>query len=147
MPHPFQCLLHCSRPPNNHFLIAAAGSHIRIFDSDTGVHSCSWPSAESNGTHEICSGRAALNHDDDSPPPAKRLKLPLEKSESSSAEIVVDEPEGPQAPNPPIVRLAATSNGHHVVALTGEDKCIRVFELSVEGKLKLFSERFGLWHE
>ena len=142
MPHPFQCLLYCSRQPNSRFLIAAAGSYIRVFDTDRGIQLCSWPSTENDEAQEFVFGQVAHSLDG-SPPPAKRLRLPLEKSESSSAEIVVDVPEVPQAPNPPIVRLAATDNGEYVIAITGEDKCIRVFELSTEGILKLFSERFG----
>ena len=141
MPHPFQCLLYCCRFPSSRFLVAAAGSYLRTFDVDKGVHLCTWPF---NGKHEssdVNRSKVALNQDEASPPPAKRVKLPLERSESSSAEIVVDEAEVSEAPNSPIVRLAATSNSHYVVAISGEDKCVRVFELSAGGILNLFSER------
>ena len=141
MPHPFQCLLYCFRIPSSRLLVTAAGSYLRTFDIDRGVHLCTWPS---NGKHEYLDtklSKAPLHHDEAPDSPAKRVKLSLERSESSSAEIVVDETEVIEAPNPPILKLAATSNGQYVVAISGEDKCIRVFELSAGGILNLYSER------
>ncbi|KAG8527047.1 uncharacterized protein KY384_008476 [Bacidia gigantensis] len=58
-----------------------------------------------------------------------------------SAEILIEKPEPSQAPNPPILRLASTSDGAYVIAITGEDKCIRVLKLAENGTLELFSER------
>ena len=87
---------------------------------------------------------------DDSEPPSKRQKVSLIRDESSNSatEIVVmrdsdnDEFSIPQQLlNPLVIKLAGTSNGQHVVAVTGEDKCIRVFDLAADGTLTQLSER------
>ena len=88
-------------------------------------------------------------HDDSKRPPKRqRLSPAREESGSSSAEIVVagesdnGETTSSQEPlNPPIIKLASTSAGQHVIAVTGEDKCIRVFDLAVNGTLAQLSER------
>lgn len=81
-------------------------------------------------------------------PKRQRLSPAREESGSSSAEIVVagdcdngESTSSQQLTNPPIIKLAGTSAGQHVIAVTGEDKCIRVFALAVNGTLTQLSER------
>ena len=76
------------------------------------------------------------------------MSLARDESGSSSAEIVVarDSDDGEcsspeQLPRTPVIKLAGTSNGQQVVATTGEDKCIRVFNLATDGTLTQLSER------
>ena len=82
--------------------------------------------------------------------PSKRQKLPPTRDESgsSSVEIVVAEDSDnvesttSQQPSvPPVIKLAGTSAGQYVIAVTGEDKCIRVFDLAANGTLTQLSER------
>ena len=54
---------------------------------------------------------------------------------------MTEQAESLEPSNSPIVRLAASNDGKYVIAVTGEDKCIRVLNLSAEGLLVLFSER------
>lgn len=86
---------------------------------------------------------------DESQPPPKRRKTsprPVISNESSSAEIVVEDDEiAHDFHSNPVIKLASTSKGRHVVAVTAEDKCIRVFELTENGVMHQVSERFALY--
>ena len=155
MLHPFQCLLYCSLSSEVRVLVAAAGPYIHTFDVSKGKYLSTWPSL---GNSKFLVEEAAITEsqsDDvtvskvdsaESPHAAKRRKFSPAggSSESSSAEIVLENHavEVPRTLNPPIVKLAATQNGQYVIAVTGEDKCIRVFELARNGVLNEFSERY-----
>ncbi|KAL8642783.1 MAG: hypothetical protein Q9228_000574 [Teloschistes exilis] len=82
--------------------------------------------------------------------PTKRQKrTPLDDaSESSSTEIVTEDGKPKpsksikaQAMNPNLINLAGTSDGHYVIAVTDEDKCVRVLRLDVDGMLQQLSKR------
>ncbi|KAF2754251.1 hypothetical protein EJ05DRAFT_504348 [Pseudovirgaria hyperparasitica] len=45
------------------------------------------------------------------------------------------------AARPKIINLVAVNDGAHLIAVTGEDKCIRVFGVDAEGRLSELSER------
>ena len=155
MPHPFQCLLYCPRSSKRPVLVAAAGQYIHTFDIGNGAHLFTWPTLE--GAQSPAKKTALLKSQDkgeigtkidkdDSDHAAKRQKLsPVgDDSESSSAEIVVEDRTSkvPKALNPPILKLIATRNGQSVIAVTGEDKCVHVFELTAGGILNQRSERY-----
>ena len=110
------------------------------------MHASAWPSDNGivlkSGEGEVDNDSNEVNGDNGSLPPSKRQKRAPELSESSSAEIVVEKTESAPPPHPPVVRLAATRNGEYVVAVTGEDKCIRVLQMSANGSLTQLSERF-----
>jgi len=90
--------------------------------------------------------------DSASPPPAKKRKLsasvPVEakpvskegkKKQNSRLDAVSSGLEAPA-----VVALAVTKGGRHVIAVTGEDKTIRVFGIVQEGgvhRLKQLSQR------
>ena len=161
MSHPYQCLLHCHQASQIEasILVAAAGSYIHTFSAQSGRYLSTWPSLEitaqtrsagQNKGNEFKVPHTKSFPRDDSKRPPKRQKLSpaREESGSSSAEIVVagDSDNGEttssqQLLNPPIIKLARTSAGQHVIAVTGEDKCIRVFDLAVNGTLTQLGER------
>ena len=131
--------------------MSASGSSIHTFSAQNGRYLSTWPSK----TQSIDRKSETDSYLKNSPQeeverPTKRQKVALVKDESStsSAEIVVagdsdnNELSSLQQPsNPPVIRLAATSNGQKVIAVTGEDKCIRVFDLAADGSLTQLSER------
>lgn len=59
-------------------------------------------------------------------PPGKRVKLEQQKEQKSN-----------------FVTLTLSHNGQYLVGVTGEDKCIRVFEIDSNGKLLQLSERYA----
>lgn len=159
MSAPFQCLLASPLTPGapqKHLLLGAAGSKIYSFSADTGVLLSSWShKTGSNTEKEKPASKPSPSKSDTKPtdtvePPAKRRKHAPSghASDSSSAEIVVENgSKKRRRPKQPIIfghnvtKLIHTSSGGHVVAVTGEDKCIRVFELHKTGVLKQLSER------
>lgn len=67
-------------------------------------------------------------------------------------EIEAEETEGPPSKKrrmsnakhedlPNIIHMVVTASQNHVVVVTAEDKCLRVFEISPEGKLEQLSQR------
>ncbi len=156
MSHPYQCLLHCHQAIQNEIgiLVVASGPYIHTLSVKNGRYLSTWPSldvtAQTQSVCQISGIELELPHPDNSKQPSKRRKLSPARDESgsSSAEIVVagdsDNGESPslqQVPIPPVIKLAGTSTGQHVIAVTGEDKCIRVFDLAANGTLKQLSER------
>ena len=160
MSHPYQCLCYCQQDSQleTGILVGASGCYIHTFSAHNGRYLSTWPSLE-NIAHVRSTGSRSENDSEvpclqnsfqnDFERPTKRQKTSLARDESgSSAEIVVavdsdnGESLGPQQPlKPPITKLAGTSNGQIVVAVTGDDKCIRVFDLAADGTLTQRSER------
>ena len=161
MLHPYQCLYYCHQPSQfeTGILVGASGCFIHTFNAQDGRYLSTWPSlgkvtqnqsiGDQNRDESEVPDRKSTIHDG-SERPTKRQKLTLARDESgsSSAEIVVagDSDDGTssnsgQPVRLPIIKLAGTSNGQQVVAVTGEDKCIRVFDLAADGALTQLSER------
>ncbi len=156
MAHPYQCLIYCHRPEESvsQVLVAASGSYLHVLNVLNGENLSSWtpgsglrPSPPNNEAVGFVATKKQTEEDanDGSQPSPKRRKLspgPIISTESSSTEILVDNGDSARDLHyNPITKLAATSDGHHIVAVTGEDKCLRVFELSRDGKIKQISER------
>ena len=162
---PYQCIEKAGK-----FLVAARGSSIDLFSLDDLSLLSTWefPHAEGLSTKDETQS-TAKNHsinmletpalDPEPPhtsPAAKRRKL---SDESSTQAIEAGERKAMRKPNsrsdsmasgledPAVVTLASTRGGQHVIAVTGEDKTIRVFEIAVEknGKtyLKSLSQRLA----
>lgn len=155
---PYQCMVQCGN-----LLIAARGSSIDIFQDGLLLSTWKPPSSQGMGTapspSEISTRLATQNSEsssveitlESSSPPAKKRKLSASESgdvNSISKEgrkkrlnrsDVVDS--GLEAPA--FAALAATRKGNHVIAVTGEDKSIRVFEIVREDgmHLKQLSQR------
>ena len=160
MLHPYQCLLHFSRDDDgsSSILVAASGSYLHTFNVQSGVLLSTWSSNNDErplGAHENNnkdeSHLEQYNSTDETleERPQKRPRIsPVRDDSGSSTEIVVNRSEEfapdfhrKQESNPAISKLAGTSNGQYVIAMTGEDKCVRVFELSENGILTPLSER------
>ena len=160
MLHPYQCLCYCQRASQleTGILVGASGSYIHTFSAQNGRYLSTWPSRENVAQTQSINERNEKQSkvldqksaSQESRPATKRQKLSLARDESgsSSAEIVVagdsdnGECSSPQQPSrSPIIKLASTFNGQKVVAVTGEDKCIRVFDLAADGSLTQLSER------
>ena len=160
MLHTYQCWCYCWQASHSTgILVGANGSSIHTFSAQNGRYLSTWPSLY-NSTQTEAKDQDLVNNSgtrslddtppDDSGPPSKRQKVSLARDESSNSatEIVVardsDNDESPipqQLLDPLVIELASTSNGQHVVAVTGEDKCIRVFDLAADGTLTQLSER------
>ena len=164
MLNPFQCLHYCALRDSNKadILLAACGPRIFSFNVSDGALLSIWPStgdieakekvlqsnAETLRKNEVNNGieeEFALR-DKDAERPGKRRKLstPGSGSESASTEIVVKEHEetiNNAASIPAVTKLTGSSNCRYVVTVTGEDKCIRVFQLHDSGTLVEISKR------
>jgi len=160
---PYQCLAKCGN-----ILLAARGSRIDSFNLENGSLLSTWscPSTQENLNGKVADGAtikkittqnsesSSVDITLDAPsPPAKRRKL----SSSEAADVEPGSKEGKKKQNnrsdavasgleaPAVIALTATRDARHVIAVTGEDKSIRVFENSIEegGKqeLKQISKR------
>ncbi len=159
MQHPFQCLALAART-NGDILLAAAGSHIYTYRLGDGKQLASWnpsqlerkatPESESTKKPDVRGVQDVKPNEEtngDEEPPNKRRKLSVhgETSDSTSAEIVVEGGSKKRKPSrtsrSAVIKLTTTADARHVVAVTGDDKCIRVFELLGNGTLRQLSER------
>jgi tRNA (guanine-N(7)-)-methyltransferase subunit TRM82 len=169
---PYQCLKRCGK-----FLVAARGSSIDTFNEEGSLLSTlnrlsaedlkiASPVAERTpASLETQESEFTIDFVPESSPPAKRRKL-SNASEGGSAPTSTKENGTKKEQNgakkgnkrseavvsglemPAVILLAATEDGRHVIAVTGEDKSIRVFENTVDGDRKQFlkqlSQRFEL---
>lgn len=139
---------------NNYILFAATGSYIQSLSISTGAVLSLWPRDDVDGSSDD-----EKNGDDERP--TKRLKrdesippsLGREGSELSegSIEIVAEgkqrqkgerrKPKIPDTTLPNVSHLVATSDGRSVIAVTAEDKSVRVFRVSKKGRLRQLSSR------
>lgn len=148
--HPFQKL--CYVPSSSKLLLAAAGSHIFSFTLRSGKLLAQWPSnAQEDDKSDEVENEGSQKVEE---PVSKRRKVePIMADENSSdssvsVEIVAERAKGQRRKQKPVnstvpkvSHIVATKDQRHVIAVTTEDKCIRVFELGKKGKLKLLSER------
>lgn len=155
----YQCMVQCGN-----LLIAARGSSIDLFQNGALLSTWKCPSIQGSGKPqpppEVTARLATQNSVSSSveitihssSPPAKKRKLSA--SESASAKAVSKEGKKKQKNRsdavlsgleaPAVVALAVTRGCSHVIAVTGEDKSIRVFELAQENgvrQLKQLSQR------
>lgn len=138
--------------------MAASGPYIHTFSAHHGSRISTWPTMRASEQVDdgamkqpsFSTGHSVSETDDAAfERPQKRRRLSSTREDSgSSAEIVVQSEsrdvgglESKQSSSPRIVSLACTSTGQYIVAVTGEDKCIRVFELTAGGTIKQLSKR------
>lgn len=134
--HPFQRLQYASRNVNGLFdvLIATAGRHIYSYNATNGQRLDVWP-RDIDSTAELASGATATT--EDQTPPEKRRKLSADIE--SRQEKQSSDGKAPAWTVVPLIIIS--SDGKYVIATTAEDKTLRVFELSEDGKLKELSSR------
>ena len=158
MPRPLQCLYYCSRSNDQtNVIFAASVSSIFSFSASDGSLLFSWPQENRSDPSDPSDAITPVNIEleEELPetgvePPGKRRKLSSSGnvSESTSTEIVVEngrskrrKPRGQGSFSPSVIKLVGTSNGKYLIAVTGEDKCIRVFGIQRDGSLETISER------
>ena len=141
-------------------MIAASGPYIHAFNAVDGKYLSSWPSIqETKASNQVELDRKLSGNESAAPSsscditerPQKRRKLSSAREDSgSSAEIVIengdvnlDSLRAKQSSDPvsPVILLVCDSTGGYIVAVTGDDKAIRVFELTADGLLSQKSER------
>jgi tRNA (guanine-N(7)-)-methyltransferase subunit TRM82 len=158
--HPFQKLCYSRQSEGIGFLLAATGPYVLCVDLHNGGVASKWPDDVARPTDEI-SHEGPKNGDlprdsmeDEHPPKKRRLSQSQgDKEENSpessvSIEFVSERAKGQRRKKkivisalPKVSHIVATLNGRHIIAVTAEDKCIRVFSLSPSGCLRLLSER------
>ncbi|KIW00972.1 uncharacterized protein PV09_07494 [Verruconis gallopava] len=124
MHHPYQCLATC-RPSTDgpHYLLAASGHKLFSVGLEDGIIVSRWPKTDEN---DIKIETPEATESEMAGPPTKKRRL----SVTNDREIL-----------PNIIKLAVTHSQQHVVVVTGEDKCIRVFYISPQGQLSQLSMR------
>jgi tRNA (guanine-N(7)-)-methyltransferase subunit TRM82 len=160
--HPFQKLCYISQSGGDGLLLAAAGPQILSLDLTNGGILSRWPDdaprSDEKPSYERSTNGEMLGRSVDDDPPTKRRKTSPSQEEdqdsresSISVEFVSERAKGQRrkkkkvvkSPPPNVSHILSTGDGRHVVAVTAEDKCVRVFELVAAGFLKLLSERQG----
>ncbi|KAL9617872.1 MAG: hypothetical protein Q9160_007360 [Pyrenula sp. 1 TL-2023] len=154
--HPFQRIVHSGNAVDgNDFLVAAAGPHIFVLNFKDGAVLSRWPYND-----KLSGNGGSLSSDEiarpsNGEPPEKRRKISKSQEDgassesSTSVEIETERVKGqrrkpkpkPKSNLPNVSHLLTTSDGRHTVAITAEDKCIRVFEIGGRGTLTALSER------
>ena len=149
MLQPFQCLLYCPKSGTQQpdILLAASGHSIFSFDVQSGSLLSTWPSPPKRSLEIGDPG----NRDAERQSKRQKASISREASHSDSADIVVENDldidssankNGGSTGN--IAKLICTSDSKHVVAVTAEDKSIRVFEQAADGSLTQISVRYDL---
>ena len=155
---PYQCL-----EVAGEILVAASGHELQTFDLKTGAEISSWacPRPVVEGKKDQQTEKVILevspedSEKQETPsedPPAKRRKISDDeiKKEDVEEKSEVKKNGRPKAKQlrqpadrslpPNFIALTASKDGKHVVAVTGEDKHVRVFE-NENGQLKQISSR------
>ena len=149
MLQPFQCLLYCPKSGSQQpdILLAASGSSIFSFDVQSGSLLSTWPSPPKRSLEIGDPGNRYAERQSE----RQEISISREASHSGSADIVVGNDldidsnanrNGGSSGN--VAKLICTSDSKHVVAVTAEDKSIRVFEQAVDGSPTQISVRYDL---
>jgi tRNA (guanine-N(7)-)-methyltransferase subunit TRM82 len=161
--HPIQKLCYINRSNDIGCLLAAIGPSILSIDLKSGGVISKWPDESTQlptGQNDKASQNGLLHarvEGEDQPNKRRKLSPSHDEGQSSpessvSIEFVSERSKGQrrkkkkvvETPSPNVSHLTSTTDGRHVIAATAEDKCIRVFELDSEGRLKPLSERQGM---
>ncbi|KAE9967487.1 hypothetical protein BLS_006342 [Venturia inaequalis] len=121
MHHPYQRLTVCVPGTGAQFLLAASGHKLFSVNLADGSVVTQWPK---EGPNEALEEKEVVAEETEGPPSKKR-RLSNEKHEDL----------------PNIIHMVVTASQNHLVVVTAEDKCLRVFEISPEGKLEQLSQR------
>ncbi|RDW61802.1 putative tRNA methyltransferase [Aspergillus mulundensis] len=134
--HPFQCIHFVKRKngESRNVLVASAGARLFSYAAESGQRLSSWPLDGADIAIPDANG-AGSNPETEGPPGKKRKVDPAEQKKNGDAPAK----KTPAWTNIPI--LTSTPDGEYLVALTGEDKCIRVFQIEEDGSFQQLSER------
>lgn len=158
MLQPFQSLLHCPKSSNGRssVLLAASGPFIHSFRAFDGSFFSSWPNQIIEKPPDFQAESATSPEDSgvaehERPSKRRKISLPGEASSCAPAEILRETQTETgsirtiQASHADVSKLICNSDGSHVIAVTGEDKAVRVFQLLEDGTLVQTSERHALY--
>ncbi|KAA8643506.1 hypothetical protein EYZ11_006602 [Aspergillus tanneri] len=131
--HPFQRVQFVDRQHAGHqnVIVASAGSKLYSYAAETGQRLASWPQ---DVDHNDAAAPTAMDVEpsvDGQGPPEKKRKVSMDGGSGKPT----------SASWSSIPLLVTSTNGRYVVAMTVEDKCIRVFRLGEDGSLEQLSER------
>ncbi|EEA21569.1 tRNA (guanine-N(7)-)-methyltransferase non-catalytic subunit trm82 [Talaromyces marneffei ATCC 18224] len=121
--YPFTCIRYVGG-----IIVASAGPNIYTFSATDGHKISTWPETKSDVNESETNGDSAERSEG---PPEKRRKL----SPTNGAE------NKPTTTWQSVPILVISPSGRHVVAVTAEDKHVRVFEISTGGVLTESSDR------
>ncbi|EED16850.1 tRNA methyltransferase, putative [Talaromyces stipitatus ATCC 10500] len=130
--YPFTCIRHIGGT-----IVASAGPNIYSFSASDGRKISTWPELKPND-----SAKAGTNDDNTESsegPPEKKRKLSSTGTEKDEQANGKDNKFSATWLSVPI--LVPSPSGRYVVAVTAEDKHVRVFELNSEGVLTESSDR------
>ncbi|KKK11992.1 hypothetical protein P175DRAFT_0555990 [Aspergillus ochraceoroseus IBT 24754] len=127
---PFQCFQFVKTKDGNsrNVLVASAGPKIYSYAAESGQRLAVWP-------EDTPPAKAGSNLETEGPPEKRR------KVDPSSGETTGGAPKKQAACWSNIPILTSTPDGEYVVALTAEDKCIRVFQITGNGSFQQLSAR------
>ncbi|EFR02961.1 hypothetical protein MGYG_05960 [Nannizzia gypsea CBS 118893] len=140
---PVQRIAQLHRAQRNIF-IAAAGPNLYTFDAQDGAQLDVWPATSVADRHTLPVESQPVAKDDPTtdragtPPPEKKRRLSPASSETKDGSKAQKSSSIAWTTIPLIL---CTPSGEHVIAVTAEDKCLRVFEVGIDGTLKQQSER------
>ncbi|KAG2416959.1 hypothetical protein HFD88_008176 [Aspergillus terreus] len=135
---PFQAINFVERGHATNLFVTSAGAKLYSYAAETGERLASWPQGVDADRTEAAEAEVSPGSQG---PPEKRRKVSQSSAQAveSSKSTTNDSAKKLAWSNIPIVVIS--SNGEYVVAVTSEDKCIRVFQLSPDGRFKQLSER------
>ncbi|KAL4779291.1 hypothetical protein BJX76DRAFT_341244 [Aspergillus varians] len=132
--HPLQCIQFVKKKngDSRNVLVASSGARLFSYAAESGQRLSIWPQ---DGAVSPNANDAGSNPEIEGPPEKKRkVDLSSEKKDGAAAAKKTAD-----WTNIPI--LTSTPDGEYLVALTGEDKCIRVFQLEEDGSFIQLSGR------
>jgi tRNA (guanine-N(7)-)-methyltransferase subunit TRM82 len=163
--HPIQKLCSIGNGKYANILLVAVGPYILSLDLKVGDVLSQWPvhppqSDQAQAFEVPGCGELSERYVKDGPKSKRRKVTPSRENDevqqakdprdsSTSPEFVSERfnerSRGPKEVSrstlPNVSHIICTVDGYHVLAVTAEDKCIRVFKLELSGHLKLLSER------
>jgi tRNA (guanine-N(7)-)-methyltransferase subunit TRM82 len=153
--HPFQCIryLNGNILHGNSYLIASAGPRLYSLSPKDGHIRAVWPSESQ--IPDNTNSKSTSESDDYHEPPEKKRRLsssagppysPQECRTEKTAKQPPSTTDGPASINWTTIPLVLVSEAsRHVIAVTAEDKSLRVFEVKQDGTLTQKSKRYVAW--
>jgi tRNA (guanine-N(7)-)-methyltransferase subunit TRM82 len=147
---PFQKLLYCDRGPG--IILATSGHQLLGFNATNGELISQWSTNQESAAAQDTSNDVdiAYNPETDQEPPEKKRRIEEIASGTPPDGTITEngirhQPNKEQkiAGTPAITGLCATKRSEHIVVVTGEDKCIHVFQLEDNGRIEPQSQRYS----
>ncbi|KAI9931622.1 WD repeat-containing protein 4 [Aspergillus wentii] len=144
--HPFHCVRFIKRQQSGaqNLLVATAGPKIYSFAAESGQRLAVWPQDVEPSKEDSSKDIGTEASPEDQTPPEKKIKVTPSTDQTAGEDPKSTSQESKKPKTPAwssIPLLIASSDGKHVVALTSEDKCLRVFAVGEDGSLQQLSER------